>query len=144
MKTTAKKTAAVALIVSLLLPLCGGCNSNCNGLKLSPIYRSALEGAIIGGIIGHQSEEPGEGAAVGAVIFVVGELLKQSDKLSDEERKQKDEDEEVKEVVIEIHNSNGSVTPVKLKKEGCIYIGPKGEHYEQLPTEEQLRGEYGL
>jgi len=138
MKTTAKKRlVAVALIASSVLSLCGGCNSSCNsgcnGLELHPIYKSALIGALIGGIVGYQSEEPGEGAAVGAVIFGVGELLKQIDEQSKAEK-----------VIVDIHNSNGSVTPVELKKKDCIYIGPKGEHYEQLPTEEQLRPEYGL
>lgn len=144
MKTTAKKTLVlIVLIVSLVLGFCGGCNSNCSGFKLSPIYRAAITGAIVGGIIGYQSEEPGEGAAVGAAIFGVGQLLKEIDK-QHKDREDKDEDECENEVVVEIHNSNGSVTPVKLKKEGCIYIGPKGEHYEKLPTEEQLRPVYGL
>jgi len=144
MKTTAKKTLVpIVLIMSLLLSLCSGCNSNCSGLKLSPIYTAAITGAIVGGIIGYQSEEPGEGAAVGAAIFGVGQLLKEIDE-QHKDRGHKDKDECKDEVVVEIHNNNGSVTPVKLKKEGCIYIGPKGEHYEKLPTEEQLRPVYGL
>ena len=148
MKKTPQKTSVVVLlVVSLVLGLCGCCSENQsdgdNGLKLSPIYESALWGALIGGIVGYQSEEPGEGAAIGATIFGVGELLKQSDKLH-KEKEHKHKDECVNEVVIEIHNSNGSVTPVKLKKEGSIYIGPKGERYEQLPTEEQLKPIYGL
>ena len=148
MKTTVKRpSVAIVLIASLVPGLCGCCNNSCGegskGLKLSPIYESALWGALIGGVVGYQSEEPGEGAAVGAAVFGVGEFLRQTDR-HHKERKHKDKDEEVEEVVIEIHNSNGSVTPVKLRKEGRIYIGPKGEHYEQLPTEEQLRPAYGL
>ncbi|MFC1793228.1 hypothetical protein ACFL3Q_06535 [Planctomycetota bacterium] len=148
MKTTSQKTSVVILlVVSLVLGLCGCCSesqSDCDkGLKLSPIYESALWGALIGGIVGYQSEEPGEGAAIGATIFGVGELLKQSDK-HHKEKEHKHKDECVEEVVVEIRNSNGSVTPVELRKEDSTYIGPKGERYEQLPTEEQLKPIYGL
>lgn len=149
MKTTSQKTSVVILlVVSLVLGLCGCSSENqsdCdNGLKLSPIYGATLWGALIGGIIGHQSDERDEGIAIGAAVFGVGELLRQTDKLSHKEREHKHEDEDVEQVVIEIHNSNGSITPVELKKEGSIYIGPKGERYEQLPTEEQLKPIYGL
>lgn len=149
MKTTPKKTSVVILlVVSLILGLCGCCSENQsdgdNGLKLSPIYGAALGGALIGGIIGYQSDETGEGVAVGAVILGVGEFLRQVDELACKEREHEDEDECEEQVVIEIHNSNGSITPVKLKKDGSAYIGPKGERYEELPSAEQLKEVYGL
>lgn len=44
-----------------------------------------------------------------------------------------------------ITNANGSKTPVELKPAGGgLWKGPKGEVYESLPTEDQLRGAYGL
>jgi hypothetical protein len=46
--------------------------------------------------------------------------------------------------VVEVTNSNGSITPVELKKKGCSYIGPNGERYDELPSEEQLRSVYGF
>ena len=151
MNTTIPKTTAVFfLIVSLVLGLCGcgseNQNRKSNGLKLSPIYGAALGGAIIGGIIGHQSHETGEGVAIGAAVLGVGELLRQTDKLSEKEQKRESERKakDAEQVVIEIQNDNGSVTPVKLKKKGSIYIGPKGERYDGLPTEEQLKPIYGL
>ena len=153
MNTTIPKTTVVFfLIVSLVLGLCGcgseNQNRKSNGLKLSPIYGAALGGAIIGGIIGHQSHETGEGVAIGAAVLGVGELLRQTDKLSEKERERERENErkakDAEQVVIEIQNDNGSVTPVKLKKKGSIYIGPKGERYDGLPTEEQLKPIYGL
>jgi hypothetical protein len=149
MKTTSQKTPVVILfVVSLILGLCGCCcenQSDCdNGLKLNSIYGAALGGAVIGGIIGHQSDETGEGAAVGAVILGVGELLRQTDEQAHKEWEHEDKGECDEPVVIEIHNSNGSITPVKLKKEGSAYIGPKSERYEELPTEEQLKPIYGL
>ena len=44
-----------------------------------------------------------------------------------------------------IQNSNGSKTPVQLRRaDGGMYIGPKGEYYLGWPTENQLRQVYGM
>ena len=147
MKMGNRTSVVIVLIGSLVLSACGGCSSDSSGsgrLKLSPIYESALWGAAIGGIIGYQSDEAGEGAALGAAIFAVGALLHQTDKMPEERREDKHEEEEEQEVVIQIHNDNGSLTPVVLKKEGGTYVGPNGEHYKRLPTAEQLKPVYGL
>jgi len=136
-----KTPVIVALVVSSLL-LCG-CNEE---LRLHPIYQQAITGAIIGGIIGYQSREEGEGAALGAAVFGIGELLEQIDKEKSKEEKHRDKDTDgCKEVfVIQVHNSNGSITPVEIEKKDDTYFGPKGEMYEQLPTEEQLKPVYGF
>ena len=142
---------AIALITSLLLGLGSGCCcentsdncDNCGDFRLHPLFEEGIKGAIIGGIIGYQSHEEGEGAAIGAGLFVVGELLKQIDR----DRKEKErayKKSRSTTTIVEIHNDNGSTTPVKLKKKDGGYIGPKGERYDQLPTEEQLKSLYGL
>lgn len=142
MKTTGKrKYMVIVLVASVALGLCGGCNEGNSNMKLNPIYTQTLVGALVGGIVGYQSDEPGEGAAVGAVIFGVGELLHQIDQ---GHKEKEHEDECGKEVVVDIHNENGSITPVRLKRKDCAYVGPKGERYEELPTEEQLKPIYGL
>jgi len=146
-RKTPKMPVVIVLIVSLILSTCGGCggdSSDGGRLKLSPIYESALWGAAIGGIIGYQSDEAGEGAALGAAVFGVGALLKQTDKMSDKKPEQKEEQQEEEEVVVQVQNDNGSLTPVLLKKKGGTYIGPNGEHYKRLPTAEQLKPVYGL
>ena len=44
-----------------------------------------------------------------------------------------------------VMNSNGSMIPVELRRAGGgNYIGPKGEYYAGLPTNEQLRKLYGF
>jgi len=128
MKTAIVRTpATIALICALVLSICGGCES----LQWHPIYNAALGGALLGWIIGHQSDHDGEGAAIGAAIAATGCLLKQIDDASKEEK-----------VVVEVTNSDGSLTPVVLKKKANVYIGPQGEHYDKKPTEEQLKERY--
>ena len=153
MKTTIGATVAVVFLASSVLVLCGGCCSNCSNdsdcrficwnVPLDSVSCAAVGGAIIGGVIGYQSDETGEGIAVGAAICGVGQLLDEIDEES-RKREKKHKEERAEQVIVEIHNSNGSITPVKLKKKGNTYIGPKGEFYEELPTEEQLRPIYGL
>ncbi len=47
-------------------------------------------------------------------------------------------------VDVWITNSNGSRTPVRLTRQGAWYIGPRGEWYPTMPTNEQLRVIYGF
>jgi hypothetical protein len=47
--------------------------------------------------------------------------------------------QEMNTVTINVTNSNGSITPVTLRKQGVVYIGPRGETYTTLPTQEQLK-----
>ncbi|HBG26005.1 MAG: hypothetical protein A2Y10_03955 [Planctomycetes bacterium GWF2_41_51] len=46
-------------------------------------------------------------------------------------------------VVIWLTAVDGSKTPITLQKDGLGYIGPAGEKYTSLPTEEQLQVLYG-
>ena len=145
-KTT--KSAAIVLIASLLLGLGSGCccentHDNCGPLKLHPVFQAAITGAIVGGIVGYQSHEEGEGAAIGAGLFTIGELLSQSDK-HHRKKEREHREPQPKDVVVEIRNDNGSITPVRLRKKDGGYIGPKGERYDQIPTQEQLKPLYGL
>lgn len=52
--------------------------------------------------------------------------------------------QEINTVTVNVTNSNGSITQVKLVRQGVGYIGPRGEYYETLPTEDQLRPIYGF
>jgi hypothetical protein len=48
-------------------------------------------------------------------------------------------------VVVWVTNYDGSKTEVKLTMaEDGGYIGPKGEYYSTMPTEEQLKALYGV
>ena len=137
-----QKTKFIALAMLCVIIFTSGCNED---LKLHPLFEESIKGAIIGGIIGYQSHEEGEGAAIGATLFGVGELLRQVDNNSGKQKATKHgHDDKIKEIyIIQVHNSNGSITPVEITKQGNIYIGPKGEQYEKMPTEEDLKA-YGF
>lgn len=47
-------------------------------------------------------------------------------------------------VTVWITNSNGSQTSVRLTRQGPWYVGPRGEYYSEMPTNEQLRVVYGF
>ena len=47
-------------------------------------------------------------------------------------------------LVVNVRNSNGSYTPVTLRRVGNVYVGPRGEQYLSVPTEDQLKAVYGL
>lgn len=48
-------------------------------------------------------------------------------------------------VTVWVQNSNGSRSPVQLRTTGGgAYVGPRGEYYTGLPTNEQLRQFYGM
>jgi hypothetical protein len=47
-------------------------------------------------------------------------------------------------VTVWLENIDGSKIPVVLTKEGTDYVGPKGEHYSEVPSKEQLRQLYGV
>jgi hypothetical protein len=46
-------------------------------------------------------------------------------------------------ITINVPNSNGSFSPVKLVKYQGGYVGPQGEYYPGNPTVDQLRALYG-
>jgi len=47
-------------------------------------------------------------------------------------------------MVINVQNSNGSMTPVTMRQVGNQWVGPRGEYYDNLPTVGDLRGVYGF
>jgi len=52
--------------------------------------------------------------------------------------------QEMNTVTVKVTNSNGSISQVKLMKQDVGYVGPRGEYYDHLPTEDQLRIVYGF
>ena len=81
------------------------------------------------------------GAAVGAgtVYAVVNEQDKKKTQAEINSIR-----EEMDVVTVNVTNSNGSISQVRLQKQGVGYVGPKGEFYDHLPTSEELKPIYGF
>ena len=106
---------------------------------------TALLGTAIGAGVGALAGGDTEGALIGAAVgggagYIIGN---ESDK-----KKTRGEIAAVRAeqniVTVWITNSNGSKLPVKLTKSGPGYRGPRGEYYEKMPSEENLKMVYGF
>ena len=131
-------TILTAVVVSFASAFFVGCESDAQtGAGLG-----ALTGAGIGQLAGKDTESTLIGAAVGAGAgYMIGSE-------QDKKKAQAERDalrQEINTVTVNITNSNGSVSQVRLTKQGVGYVGPRGEYYDKLPTGEQLRqAGYGL
>ena len=144
-----KVVGTVSFMALLLCVLVGaaGCESHAQTGALI----GAGGGALVGQAIGRDTKGTLIGAGVGAAGgYIVGS---QMDK-SEESRARQDVTGTRQEsgtaaqssemVTVMITNSNGSTTPVVLRKEDGYWVGPRGERYDPLPTEEQLKPVYGF
>ena len=125
-------TFLVAAVVSAGLLFSLGCESDAQTGALI----GTAAGAGIGQAIGRDTKSTLIGAGIGAGAgYMIGS--EQDKKKAAAEREQLRQ--EINTVTINITNSNGSITPVRLRRQGVVYIGPRGETYTTLPTAEQLK-----
>ena len=101
----------------------------------------ALIGASVGQLAGQSTEATLIGAAVGGGAgFMIGN--------EQDKRKARDQIAYVRDemncVTVNMTNSNGSISQVRLRKYGIGYLGTRGEYYDHLPTSEELRPVYGF
>ena len=103
-------------------------------------------GAGVGAIVGHQTGHTAGGALIGGAVGGGTGLLLGSE--GDRKKEQKAEVDSLRSeqntVTVWITNSNGSQVPVRLTRSGPNFIGPRGEIYSSMPTEEQLKKLYGM
>jgi len=128
---------SMAVVVSLSLAFLVGCESDAaTGAGLG----GAL-GAGIGALAGGDTESTLIGAAIGGGAgYMIGS---ESDKKKTK-AEMNDLRAEMNIVTVNITNSNGSKSQVRLSKQGVGYVGPRGEYYDHLPTDEELRPIYGF
>lgn len=130
-------TFSLSASVAVCLAITAGCETDAQN--------TALLGTAVGAGVGALAGGDTEGALIGAAVgggtgYIIG----------NESDKQKTRDEmasiraEQDTVTVWITNSNGSTTPVKLRRSGPGYIGPRGEHYPQMPTPDDLAKVYGF
>lgn len=113
-----------------------GCETQAGGTAAGAAL-GAGTGAIIGNNVRGISTT--EGAIGGAVIGGV---------LGNREGRQNERIRAIEEgrnlVTVNVTNSNGSITPVTLERSGNQWRGPRGELYNSVPSEQQLRSVYGF
>jgi len=127
----------MAVAVGLGLAFVAGCESDAQTGALLGTGVGALAGQAIGG----DTEATLIGAAVGGGGgYIIGS--------EQDKKKTKAEIDALRQdmniVTVNITNSNGSVSQVLLRKQGVGYVGPRGEYYNTLPTEEELKPIYGF
>jgi uncharacterized protein YcfJ len=130
-------TILAASVLSFGLLFFVGCESDAQvGTAIG-----ALAGAGIGQLAGGDSEATLIGAAVGgAAGYMFGN---ESDKAR-EQAERAYMRQEMRTVAVNITNSNGSISQVRLKRHGVGYVGTRNEYYNHLPTEDELRPIYGF
>ncbi len=133
-----KHFVTLTLLASIALAL--ACTAGCETDAQNTALLGGAVGAGVGALAGGDTKGTLIGAAVGTAVGYG---------LGNEADKKKTRGEiaavraEQNTVTVWITNSNGSQTPVKLLKNGPNYIGPGGEHYNGMPTEEDLKKLYG-
>jgi hypothetical protein len=130
-------TILIVAGISLGLVFAGGCESDAQ----TGAAVGAAAGAGIGQAAGGDTESTLIGAAIGgAAGYMIGNEQDKKKAADDRDKIR----EEMNTVMVKVTNSNGSIIQVPLKKQGVGYLGPRGEYYEKLPTEDQLRPVYGF
>ncbi len=135
----------VTLVVLAAVAVCVMFSAGCE----TEAQNSALLGTAIGAGIGALAGGDTEGALIGGAIG--GGVGYMAGNESEKKKTQQKTQQQIANiqaqqnvVTVWITNSNGSQTPVKLTKDGPGYIGPRGERYASMPTEEQLKQVYGM
>ena len=101
----------------------------------------ALAGAGIGQLAGGSTEATLIGAAIGGGAgYMFGNEADKKNARAERAYIR----EEMNYETVNMTNSNGSISQVKLRKQGVGYVGTRGEYYAKLPTSEELRPIYGF
>ena len=146
------KTAGVAM-AGLFMMGCASPQYQENQSTFNQAAIGAALGAIAGGVIGNNSHGAfgnREGMVAGAALggLMGGALGHQTDRSNAQMNNMNAQigaaNEAANTTIINVKNSNGSYTPVTLRRVGNQYAGPRGEYYPGLPTEEQLKVAYGF
>lgn len=105
-------------------------------------------GAALGAIMGNNVDgiSKTEGAIAGAVVGgLMGNVMgRQQDQINAARAEAAAANQAANTTVVNVTNSNGSVTPVVLTRTGTGWQGPRGEIYPSIPSQSQLRPVYGF
>ena len=130
-------TILIVFVLSIGLAFLAGCESDA---QTGALVGSGV-GAGIGQLAGRDTESTLIGAAVGGGAgYMIGS--EQDKKKAAAERAALRQ--EINTVTVNITNSNGSISQVRLSRQGVGYVGPRGEYYDHLPTGDELKPIYGF
>jgi uncharacterized protein YcfJ len=139
-----KAVLTVLVLAGLLMQT--GCGTTMTPSQQSTAIGSgvgAALGAILGNNLGGSRNDRELGIAAGALA---GGLLGHQMGTQREMQNQVNNLQQQQFITtVWVENSNGSKTPVQLRQtDGGQYVGPRGEYYSVMPTQEQLRKVYGM
>lgn len=127
-----KRPLFCLMVVIIGMLVFGGCESDA---QTGALVGSGV-GALAGQAIGRDTKSTLIGAAVGGGTgYVIG--AEQDKKKMQAQTQTALQDANT--FYVNVTNSNGSITPVRVVKSGNVYIAPRGEQYMQFPTEDQLK-----
>lgn len=125
-------TLIAAAFTATLFIGCDGMSNQSTGT-----LGGAATGAVVGGIAGNNIDgiNTGQGAVAGALVggLIGNQMGRQQDQINAM-------DARVNYQTVQVRNSNGSITPVQLRRgQGDQWVGQRGEIYNGMPSESQLR-----
>ncbi len=140
------------LAVGLVLVVTVGCASMDSGYREN---REAVNGAVIGTALGTgigmalgNNTDLGRtwgglgGAALGGLAGgYVGDQMKYKRDIQQQQAQMVDQ---MNSLTINVKNSNGSISPVIIRRVGPFFVGPRGEYYSEMPTVTQLEKVYSF
>ena len=140
-KMLKKRMMVIVAVTGFALAMLAGCQNNAQ--------TGALIGSVAGAGIGQLAGRSTEATLIGAAIGGGGGYLIGNE--SDKKKEQARTDarfaavqQDINSQLVNVTNSNGSIIQVKLTRSGTGWVGPRGEFYPTLPTQEQLRPVYGF
>ncbi len=129
----------VMVVLMSVMLVFGGCEGGSNATTGAGL--GGALGAGIGALAGGDTQSTLIGAGLGAAVGgAIG-----ADKDNKETRAEIDSlRQEMNIVTVNIINSNGSISKIRLRKQGVGYVGPNGEYYGHLPAPSELEPIYAF
>lgn len=129
------------LLIIELFVVSLGLSAGCESDAQTGTLLGGAAGAGIGALAGGSTEATLIGGAIGgAVGYGLGN--EGDKKKTRAEINQLRAERQVE--TIWITNSNGSQTPIRLRRDGPGYVGPRGEYYSRRPSEQDMAKIYGM